>query len=312
MRLIITAPRNIRGLIGDTSRRRMARSAKGGEKDDSLLRDQEDVSVITTVIEDMEPDFRREGAVVYVSNNLLYTAVWSGPAISILNRRKTIPSYGFASMAICGETPPRKIRGPWSSLRLKAFAMVLHIAERMKPQDGSVEAVISKRKFKLRLATTSTPNGESLIIRMLEPSAKPKPLSQLGMTDAQVRAMKDFSTPLRPDPRPRSHRRREDDDDLQFPVPFWIRRGASFPWKTPSSTGFPTPNQQQVNERAGVTFEALLKSSVRQDPDILYLGEIRTTSPPGSPWILRVPGTWPFRPSTPIMRLRPGAAGSDP
>jgi type IV pilus assembly protein PilB len=37
----------------------------------------------------------------------------------------------------------------------------------------------------------------------------------------------------------------------------------------------PEANQQQVNEKAGVTFDALLKSSVRQDPDILYLGEIR-------------------------------------
>jgi type II secretory ATPase GspE/PulE/Tfp pilus assembly ATPase PilB-like protein len=37
----------------------------------------------------------------------------------------------------------------------------------------------------------------------------------------------------------------------------------------------PFANQQQVNEKVGVTFEALLKSSVRQDPDILYIGEIR-------------------------------------
>ena len=37
----------------------------------------------------------------------------------------------------------------------------------------------------------------------------------------------------------------------------------------------PYANQQQVNEKAGVGFSELLKSSVRQDPDILYLGEIR-------------------------------------
>jgi CheY-like chemotaxis protein len=37
----------------------------------------------------------------------------------------------------------------------------------------------------------------------------------------------------------------------------------------------PSANQQQVNEKAGITFEDLLKSSVRQDPDILYMGEIR-------------------------------------
>jgi type IV pilus assembly protein PilB len=37
----------------------------------------------------------------------------------------------------------------------------------------------------------------------------------------------------------------------------------------------PSANQQQVNEKAGITFDDLLKSSVRQDPDILYMGEIR-------------------------------------
>jgi len=39
----------------------------------------------------------------------------------------------------------------------------------------------------------------------------------------------------------------------------------------------PYANQQQVNEKAGVTFEALLRSAVRQDPDIVYLGEVRDT-----------------------------------
>lgn len=37
----------------------------------------------------------------------------------------------------------------------------------------------------------------------------------------------------------------------------------------------PFANQQQVNEKAGVTFEALLKTAVRQDPDVLFIGEIR-------------------------------------
>ena len=78
MRLIIAAPRNIRWLIGDTSRK-TARSARGGgEGDDSLLKDQEDVSVITIVIEDMEPISEGElekRPVVYVSNNILYAAV---------------------------------------------------------------------------------------------------------------------------------------------------------------------------------------------------------------------------------------------
>lgn len=279
MRLIITAPRNIRGLIGDTSRK-TARSAKGGgEGDDSLLRDQEDVSVITTVIEDMEPISEGElekRPVVYVSNNLLYTAVLERASDIHIEPKENDTVVRFR---IDGDLRDmfsmRKQTGTMVISRLKAFAG-LDIAERMKPQDGSVEAVISKRKFKLRLATTSTPNGESLIIRMLEPSAKPKPLSQLGMTDAQVRAMKDFSTRrygliLVVGPTGAG----KTTTIYSFLSHLDTKTRSLISVEDPVEYRIPDANQQQVNEKAGVTFEALLKSSVRQDPDILYLGEIR-------------------------------------
>jgi CheY-like chemotaxis protein len=74
--------------------------------------------------------------------------------------------------------------------RLKAIAG-LDITERRKPQDGAMEAVISGRTFKLRLATTSTPTGESLIMRLLEPEVKAKELQSLGMTDDQIRTIID-------------------------------------------------------------------------------------------------------------------------
>jgi type IV pilus assembly protein PilB len=159
--------------------------------------------------------------------------------------------------------------------RLKAFAGI-DIAERMKPQDGSVEAVINKRTFKLRLATTSTPNGESMIIRILEPSSKPKALDELGMSQDQVKVMQDFATRrygliLVVGPTGAG----KTTTIYSFLSHLDTKTRSLISVEDPVEYRIPNANQQQVNEKAGVTFEALLKSSVRQDPDILYLGEIR-------------------------------------
>jgi type IV pilus assembly protein PilB len=159
--------------------------------------------------------------------------------------------------------------------RFKAIAG-LDITGESKPQDGAVAAVIFGRTFKLRLATTLTPAGESLIIRLLETGAKARNMQSLGMTDAQVRSMIDlvsrkrgllliaglsgsgktttiYSLLSHVDCRTRSLISVE--DPVEYRIPF--------------------ANQQQVDEKRGVTFDALLKSSVRQNHDMLYIGEVR-------------------------------------
>ena len=152
----------------------------------------------------------------------------------------------------------------------------LDITEKNKNQDGSVQAVIFGRTFKLRLATILTPAGEILIIRLLETGAKARNMQSLGMTDAQVRSMIDlvsrkrgwlliaglsgsgktttiYSLLSHVDCRTRSLISVE--DPVEYRIPF--------------------ANQQQVDEKRGVSFDSLLKSSVRQDPDILYIGDVR-------------------------------------
>ena len=72
--------------------------------------------------------------------------------------------------------------------RLKAIAD-MDIAERRKPQDGATEASINGRRYILRLATTSTPYGESLIMRVLDLDARVTPLDGLGMSPVQLKAV---------------------------------------------------------------------------------------------------------------------------
>jgi type IV pilus assembly protein PilB len=165
--------------------------------------------------------------------------------------------------------------GPRLVSRLKVLGQ-LDITESRKPQDGSMNVVIRNRRFSLRLATTATPFGESLTVRLLETDAGLQSLLDLGMTEAQERATIEmagrhagmilfvgptgsgkttsiYSTLSHIDCESRSLVSAE--DPIEYSIPY--------------------ANQQQVNLHACVTFETLLKSSVRQDPDILFIGEIR-------------------------------------
>ncbi len=283
LRLIITDPPHIRRLLNEKpdQERTMPSAAAGGGHPEPMEEEGVDIPITTTVIEDVGPiseaDIEKR-PVVYVSNNILYTAVIERASdIHIEPKEKeTVVRY-----RIDGDLRDifhlKKQTGTMVISRLKALAGI-DITERLKPQDGSVEITVNKRTFKLRLATTSTPSGESLIIRVLEPTAKPKDLSELGMTDAQVRTMTDFSTRrygliLVVGPTGSG----KTTTIYSFLSHVDTKSRSLISVEDPVEYRIPNANQQQVNEKAGVTFDALLKSSVRQDPDILYMGEIRDT-----------------------------------
>ncbi len=159
--------------------------------------------------------------------------------------------------------------------RFKVLAN-MDIAEKRKPQDGALEARITGRHFKMRLATTSTPYGESLVIRLLDMESKPMKLSDLGMTPEQSETMCDVS---------QQHTGAiivvgttgsgKSTTLYSLISNIDIKNKSLMTIEDPVEYVIKNANQQQINEKAGVTFEALLKSAVRQDPDIIYLGEIR-------------------------------------
>ncbi len=159
--------------------------------------------------------------------------------------------------------------------RLKVLAG-LDIAERRKPQDGSFQVRIENRIYKLRLATTSTPEGESLIIRVLDSSVKPKALHDLGMAQAQVETLyslanRDSGFILVVGPTGAG----KTTTIYSLLAHMDCQKKSLLSIEDPVEYRIPFANQQQVNEKAGVTFESLLKSTLRQDPDILFLGEVR-------------------------------------
>jgi len=159
--------------------------------------------------------------------------------------------------------------------RLKALAG-MDISDHRRPQDGAFSAIVGTRSFILRLATTSTPYGESLVMRIVEPGAKPKKLQELGMEQHQSDIMMDFAARnngLVLIVGPTGSGKTTTIFSLLSHIDCSKRSLISV--EDPVEYRIPLANQQQVNERAGITFESLLKSSVRQDPDILFIGEVR-------------------------------------
>lgn len=166
-------------------------------------------------------------------------------------------------------------RGARIVSRLKAIAG-MDIADRRRPQDGALHATLGERRFKLRLATSATADGETLIVRLLEPETDPVPLEALGMMEDQADQLRRLAAAhqgmilvVGPTGSGKS--------TTIFTLLCTVdgTRRSIMSVEDPVEYRIPHANQQQVNERAGVTFEALLRSAMRQDPDILFLGEVR-------------------------------------
>lgn len=159
--------------------------------------------------------------------------------------------------------------------RLKVHGGI-DIAEKRKPQDGGFMATLDNRVFNFRLSTTSTPNGESLVMRLLEPYTAAGSLEDLGMSDRQVKAMVNAagrSSGMVLFVGATGSGKTTTIYSLLHAIDHGTRSIMSV--EDPVEYRIPFVNQQQVNEKAGVSFEALLKTSVRQDPDVLFMGEVR-------------------------------------
>lgn len=214
--------------------------------------------------------------IVYITNNMILKAVYERASDIHLEPKENSTVVRFRVDGIMKDVFSLKLETAAMVVsRLKAYAD-MDIAERRRPQDGSFTTTINNCRYSFRLATVLTPNGESLVIRLLKTHTVPRKLKELGMTEAQSNTLIDLGNRTRGlillvgitgsgktttiysllhqmDCKHRSIISVED------PVEYYM----------------PIANQEQVNEKAGITFEALLKSAVRQDPDILFVGEIR-------------------------------------
>lgn len=159
--------------------------------------------------------------------------------------------------------------------RIKVLAG-LDISERRLPQDGKIELALGERRIDLRVSTFPTIHGENLVMRILDHSQILLGFAELGFrSDDQERLERLVSRPsgilLIAGPTgsgktttlyaalKRVDRERLNIMTLEDPVEYRL----------------PGIRQAQVLEKAGFTFAAGLRALLRQDPDVLLVGEIR-------------------------------------
>jgi len=214
--------------------------------------------------------------IVYLSNNILEKALFEQASDIRIEPKETKTVVRFR---VDGDLTDfftlKKDTAVKVISRLKLFAD-MDIGERRKPQDGAFAAIIGNKTLSFRLASTSTPYGESLIIRILDIYSEPKDLKRLGMTDEQLNTLVRLgnrSGGLILMVGPTGSGKTTTVYSLLHKIDCQTRSLITV--EDPVEYRISFANQQQVNEKAGVTFEALLKSVVRQDPDILFMGEVR-------------------------------------
>jgi type IV pilus assembly protein PilB len=171
--------------------------------------------------------------------------------------------------------PPLRLRGALSS-RLKIMAS-LDIAERRLPQDGRIKMKMGKgREMDFRVSTLPTIYGEKIVLRLLDKSSLQLDMTKLGF---EQEPLMHFTEAI--------HR----------PYGMILVTGPTGSGKTttlysalselnkvsdnistaedPVEYNFAGINQVQMKEEIGLTFAASLRSFLRQDPDIIMVGEIR-------------------------------------
>ncbi|HNG86621.1 type IV-A pilus assembly ATPase PilB [Accumulibacter sp.] len=172
-------------------------------------------------------------------------------------------------------SPPLVIKDKIAS-RIKVISR-LNIAEKRVPQDGRMRLVLSKsRSIDFRVSTLPTMYGEKIVLRILDPGSATLGIDALGYEPPQKATLLDA---------------------IHRPYGMILVTGPTGSGKTvslytclnilnqpgvniataedPAEIPLPGINQVNVDDRAGLTFPIALKAFLRQDPDIIMVGEIR-------------------------------------
>ena len=171
-------------------------------------------------------------------------------------------------------SPPKHIQAPMVS-RIKIMAS-MDIAERRTPQDGKIHLTHDGREFDLRVSTIPTVHGEKTVMRILDKGSVMLGLNKLGFYDDNLRLWesvvdKPYGMLLVTGPTGSGK------STTLYSCLNKLNRGDRnlVTCEDPVEYQIAGINQVQTNPKAGLTFASALKSFLRQDPDIIMVGEIR-------------------------------------
>ena len=152
----------------------------------------------------------------------------------------------------------------------------LDIADRMRPQDGRARVAVLGAVVDLRVSTLPVSHGEKIVIRVLDGSAGLRSLESIGFATAdlvRIRTLLQQREGLLLVTGPTGSGKTT---TLYAALREIQARGVNVVTvEDPIEYRLPGVVQVQVHERAGLTFSAALRSIMRQDPDVILVGEIR-------------------------------------
>jgi type IV pilus assembly protein PilB len=245
---------------------------------DEIINDMTDVEVVQDVEKDFEDleAMAGQSPVIKFVNYLISNAIHEGASDIHIEPKEKNTKIRYRIDGILFETmqSPLKMH-PAIVSRIKIMSN-LDISERRLPQDGKVSVIVRGRAVDLRISILPTNRGEKVVVRVLDSKSILKDLNDLGMSVGAKDLFK---------------------EQVKLPNGIMLVTGPTGSGKSttlytalgqmdgerlnistvedPVEYELAFCNQVQVNDRIGMTFAAALRSLLRQDPDIIMIGEIR-------------------------------------
>jgi type IV pilus assembly protein PilB len=245
---------------------------------DDIISDMAEVEIVQDQ-EDDQQDLEQmagQSPVIKFVNFLISNAIHEGVSDIHIEPKKKLTRIRYRIDGVLFDTKQAPMRmHPAIVSRIKIMAN-LDISERRLPQDGKISVIVGGRAVDLRVSTLPTNNGEKVVIRLLDSTSIIRGLEQLGM---EPNVTKVFG------------------EQVVLPHGILLVTGPTGSGKSttlysslcqmdgdrlnistvedPVEYELDFCNQVQVNEKVGMTFASALRSLLRQDPDIVMIGEIR-------------------------------------
>ena len=250
------------------------------DRHDRLMEDLDTEDLESVAHELEEPadllDADDEAPIIRLVNSLLFRAVKERASDVHINPEERDISVRYRIDGVLREVirPPKRFQASIAS-RIKIMGG-LNIAEKRLPQDGRIRIKIAGRDVDVRLSTIPTANGERIVMRLLDKSAVLLDLGELGFEDWQLEVMDALIT--------RSHGIVLVTGPTGSGKTTTLYAGLAkinspdlniLTIEDPVEIQLKGIGQVQVNPKIELTFANGLRSFLRQDPDIIMVGEIR-------------------------------------
>ncbi|MBC8549366.1 MAG: Flp pilus assembly complex ATPase component TadA [Candidatus Brocadiales bacterium] len=243
---------------------------------DDLGEDVEVEKIKEVDLEAVSEEELQKSPVVKLLNTIIHRAIREGVSdIHIQHEEDSmLIRYRLDGILYHATTLPKKLRNTLVS-RIKIISG-MNIAESRLPQDGRFKVKIMTREYDFRVSTMPTVFGECVVMRILDQRTATMSLDQLGFSAGSLDIYQSF---------------------IERPNGIVLITGPTGSGKTTtlysSLNRINTPDkniitvedpveyhlslirQTQINSKAGVTFASAMKSILRQDPDIIMIGEMR-------------------------------------